>query len=111
MSDDNQFIVAPSFIALFVLPGRSKPSASRDEMSARYEYCEDLATLLTEHASTTLWELGITEEDVLSRMHTGLLAGDATVSPPEALWVVCRLAELLGWRMPVAVVQRGHESH
>ena len=107
MSDDNQFIVAPSFIALFVLPGRSKPSASRDEISARYEYCEDLATLLTEHASTTLWELGITEEDVLSRMHTGLLAGDATVSPLEAQWVVCRLAELLGWRMPDAVVQRG----
>ncbi len=110
MSDDNQFIVAPSFIALFVLPGRSKPSAPRDEITARYEFCEDLATLLTDHASTTLWDLGITEEDVLQRMHKGLLAGQATVSPPEAQWVVCRLAELLGWRMPDQVAPPGPSS-
>lgn len=101
MSDDSQIIVPPSFIALFVAAGRSRPSAPRDEIAARYEYCEDLATMLTEHASATLWELGITEGDVLERMHRGLRSGqdtgEATVSEMEATWVIRRLAELLGW--------------
>lgn len=105
MSDDSQIIVPPSFIALFVAAGRSRPSAPRDEIAARYEYCEDLANMLTEHASATLWELGITEADVLERMHRGLRSGQdpgqdtsaATVSEMEATWVIRRLAELLGW--------------
>jgi hypothetical protein len=97
MSDESQITVPPSFIALFLTPGRSKPSASRDEIAARHDLCEDMATMLTEHASTKLWELGVTQFDVLLRIHRGLLAGDASVTPQEARWVIRRLAELLDW--------------
>jgi hypothetical protein len=100
MSEESQIVVPPSFIALFVLPGRLKPSAPREEIAARYEFCEDLATMLVDTAVTRLWELGITEADVLERIHRGLLAGEAGVSGAEAGWVVCRLAELQGWPMP-----------
>ena len=97
MTDESQIFVPPSFIALFVAPGRIKPNASREHIAERYEFCEDLATMLTEHASAKLFELGVAELDVLERMHRGLLAGDAAVTAPEAQWVVRRLAELLGW--------------
>lgn len=97
MSDESQVFVAPSFIALFIEPGRTKPSATREHIAARHEFCEDLANLLTEHASAKLFELGVTEGDVLERIQRGLSAGDASVSPAEAEWVVRRLAELLGW--------------
>lgn len=106
MSDESQLVVPPSFVALFLAPGRSKPSATREEIAARHEFCEDLASLLTESASTKLWELGVAESDVLERMHRGLLdtqpGSPAAVSAAEAAWVVCRLAELLGWPMPAA---------
>ena len=97
MFDPNQIVVPPSFVALFVPPGRIKPTAAREEIAARYEFCEDLASMLTEHASAKLWELGITEADVLERMHRGLVSGDMTLAAGEAQWVICRLAELLGW--------------
>ncbi|MGY4830782.1 ATPase with chaperone activity [Sphaerotilaceae bacterium SBD11-9] len=100
MSDDNQIEVPPSFIALFVPPGRIKPTASRAEIQQRYEYCEDLAGMLTETAQSRLWELGITERDVLERIHAGLLGGEAGVDAAEAAWVTRRLAELLGWESP-----------
>jgi len=100
MSDENQIIVPPSFIALFMVPGRIKPNAPREEIAARYEFCEDLATMLVDHASTQLWELGVTEADVLERVHRGLLATDAGVTPGEAEWVIRRLAELLDWESP-----------
>ena len=98
MSDGNQIIIPPSFIALFVEPGRIKPSASREHIYARYDLCEDLANLLTEQATNKLWELGITEEDVLERIHQGLGAVDIGLSPAESQWVICRLAEILGWQ-------------
>ncbi len=100
MSDDNQIEVPPSFIALFVEPGRIKPNAPRAEIQQRYEFCEDLASMLTETAQSRLWELGITEADVLGRIHGGLLGGEAGVNAVEAQWVVRRLAELLGWESP-----------
>ncbi len=95
--DGNQIVVPPSFVALFVPPGRIKPTAARAEIAARYELCEDLAQMLTEHARTKHWELGVTEQDVLQRMHQGLLGPEAPVSEAEAAWVVRRLAELLDW--------------
>ncbi|HET7794149.1 MAG TPA: ATPase with chaperone activity [Rhizobacter sp.] len=101
MSDDNQIEIPPSFIALFVPPGRIKPTAPRAEIQQRYEYCEDLAGLLTETAQTQLWQLGITEGDVLERIHAGMLSGEAGVSEAEAVWVTRRLAELLGWDDPL----------
>lgn len=97
MSDDSQILVPPSFVALYLTPGRTRPSASRAEISARHEFCEDLATMLTETAANKLWELGVTEADVLERVYRGLLGDAATVNAAEAQWVVRRLAELLGW--------------
>ena len=97
MSDESQIVVPASFIDLFVEPGRIKPSASRERILERYEFCEDLATMLVDHARAKLWELGVAEEDVLERIHRGLLAGEAGVSAVEAEWVARRLAELLEW--------------
>ena len=95
--DVSQSVLPASFIALFIEPGRHKPSATREHMAQRYEFCEDLASMLTEQAQTKLWELGVTEHDVLERMLLGLRAGEPVVDAVEALWVVTRLAELLGW--------------
>ena len=111
MSEDNQFIVPPSFIALFVLPGRSKPTECREHIAGRYEFCEDLAQMLTEPASTKKWELGVTERDVLERMHRGLTGEDAVVEAAEAQWVTRRLAELLDWPDPGVIKNReGNET-
>ena len=98
MSDENQIVVPPSFIALFVEPGRIKPSAPREHIAERYEFCEDLATMLMDPARSKLWELGVDEADVLERVRRGLLAGDAGVNAAEAQWVTTRLAELLQWQ-------------
>ena len=97
MSDESQIHVPPSFVALFVPPGRVKPTETRDVIAARYEICEDLAHLLTDRAATIRWELGITEADVLERIERGLLAAGSGVNEAEARWVVRRLAELLEW--------------
>lgn len=100
MSDDSQILVPPSFVALYLAPGQTRPSASRAEITARHEFCEDLATMLTETAADKRWELGVTEADVLERVHRGLLGDASTVSAAEARWVTRRLAELLGWDAP-----------
>ena len=92
MSDESQIHIPPSFIALFVPPGRVKPTEPRTTIAARYEVCEDLAHLLTDRAATIRWELGITEADVLERIERGLLADGSAVSEAEARWVVRRLA-------------------
>ena len=97
MSDDSQVQIPASFIALFVPPGRVKPSASRQEIAERYELCEDLATALVDKARTVLWELGVTEHDVLHRIHRVLCEPTSSVSPAEAVWTTRRLAELLEW--------------
>lgn len=97
MSDESQIVVPPSFIALFVLPGRIKPHAPRTEIAARYEFCEDLAQMLTEQAQDKRWQLGVTEDIVLERMLGGLQTEGSVVTAAEARWVVKRLAELLDW--------------
>ncbi|MBE0550231.1 MAG: ATPase with chaperone activity [Rubrivivax sp.] len=97
MSDESQILVPPSFVVLYLAPGKTRPSAPRAEIAARHEFCEDLATMLTEHAATRRWELGITEADVLERVYHGLLGDEAPVSAAEARWVIRRLAELLDW--------------
>jgi hypothetical protein len=99
MSDDNQLYLPESFSALYVPPGKIKPSIGLSEMAQRYELCEDLANLLTEKAANMQFTLGITEDLVLSQCELGLLAEPSVVSPLEARWVVCRLAELLNWPM------------
>jgi len=84
-------------MALFMQPGRYKPSAPHAQISARYELCEDMANLLTETAQNMQFNLGITEQDVLLQCLRGLQAEGSVVSLPESDWVVHRLAELLNW--------------
>ena len=105
MSEDSQIVVPPSFVALFQPPGRSRPTAPRAHIAARHELCEDMAQMLTEPARTRLWELGVTEADVLQRMLRGLLVEPAVVDEAEARWVMRRLAELLDWPDPGADVE------
>ena len=100
MYEENQSFVADSFMALYVKPGHNKPSLPRAELLQRYELCEDLATMLQDTVSTQQFQLGITEEDALKTCWQGLLAQPELVQPPEAFWVVCRLAELSSWPMP-----------
>jgi len=100
MNDENQSLIPRSFIELYLPPGRMRPIEPRDVIAARYDLCEDMAQLLTEHARATLFDLGVTEQLVLDRVHRGLLADGSVVSKEEARWVACRLAELLGWPQP-----------
>jgi hypothetical protein len=100
MSEESQIVVPPSFIALFVEPGRTKPSASREHITERYEFCEALATMLVERAQSLQRELGVTEDDVLQRLHAGLRGPEAPVPAGEAQWILRRLAELLDEARP-----------
>ena len=102
MSEDNQIFIPESFMTLFIQPGRYKPSASRAEVSNRYELCEDMANMLMETAQNMQFTLGITEQDVLIQCLIGLQAEGSVVTLPESQWVVHRLAELLNWPFPEA---------
>ena len=95
MPIDNQIEIPPSFMALYVAPGRSRPDASQDTILARYEQCEDMACMLAEHAQTLAFDENLSEQEVLKRCHQGLLTSDFSES--ESGWVIFRLAELLGW--------------
>lgn len=97
MSDDNQTFVPPSFIELYLPPGRVKPILPAAELAQRYELCEDLAQMLTDTAGNLFHGLHITEADVLQRCLAGLTGEGAVVSTAEAGWVVTRLAELMNW--------------
>ncbi|MDP4772368.1 MAG: ATPase with chaperone activity [Limnohabitans sp.] len=97
MTEEFQIDIPATFMALYVPPGKIKPTLGQRELAARYELCEDLANLLTEKAANMQFTLGITEELVLAQCEAGLLAAPAVVTPGEARWVVCRLGELLQW--------------
>ena len=97
MYEINQSEIPPSFVALFVPPGRLKPTEPREVVAARYELCEDMANLLTDTAQNMQFTLGVTEQDVLMQCLRGLQAEASVVSLPESVWVVQRLAELLNW--------------
>jgi hypothetical protein len=100
MSLDNQIEPPQSFMAMYITPGRSRPNASQDVVLARYEQCEDMACVLTEHAQTLAFKENFTESEVLARCHQGLLDDASDFNENEAQWVICRLAELLGWDPP-----------
>ena len=103
MDDDaNQIQVPDSFMALFTRPGSYRLTEPRSVVHARYELCEDMAQMLTEQASNHLHGLGITEQDVLTKMLQALSGEASPVTVAEARWVVRRLAELLGWEQPPA---------
>ncbi len=100
MDEGHQIFIPPSFSALYVPPGKIKPTLNASEMAARYELCEDMAQLLTDPTATQQFQLGITEDLALERCLQGLLCEPVVVSEAEARWVVCRLAELLQWPLP-----------
>jgi len=99
MSDDHQIEVPLSFTALHV-DARQRLTLTLAAFRERYEFCEDLANHLTEHCRSIHVEIGVDEQDVLTRCHAGLCVADSVVSVDEAGWVVTRLAELLGWPLP-----------
>ncbi|MBO9677762.1 MAG: hypothetical protein J7556_05965 [Acidovorax sp.] len=100
MHDDNQILVPPSFIALHS-DERGRLQASAAQVRERYELCEDLAGHLVEHAQTLYHVQAPSEAEILRRIHAGLAAGpESGVSAAEAIWITCRLAELLQWPCP-----------
>jgi hypothetical protein len=99
MPIDNQIEPPQSFMAMYITPGRDRPNAPQDVVLARYEQCEDMATLLAEQAQTIAFKENLSEPEVLERYHQGLLADSANFNGKEALWVIYRLAELLGWEV------------
>jgi hypothetical protein len=99
MSEDNQIHVPESFVDLFRSPTARGVGRLRERppvIAERYELCEDLAQALVDQARDRLFQLGIAESDVLTRMKQGLVSG-GIVSGDEAWWVTHRLAELLDW--------------
>lgn len=90
---DSQILVPPAFVALFVPPGRIKPTEPWPHIAERHEFCEDLAQSLVEVTRTQRWNLGITTEDALERIGRGLAGLE--LSEGERGWVLGRLGELL----------------
>jgi hypothetical protein len=84
----------------YVTPGRDRPNAPQDVVLARYEQCEDMATILAEQAQTLVFNENLSEGEVLARCYQGLLTDASTFSENKAHWVTCRLAELMGWELP-----------
>lgn len=99
MSDEYQIEIPPSFSALYC-DARKRLTVSLQVLRDRYEVCEDLASHLTEHCRGIHVEIGVDEQEVLTRCQQGLMDAASGVSADEALWVVTRLAELLGWPHP-----------
>jgi hypothetical protein len=100
--DENQFIIPPSFVQLFIPDGKTRPSEPRVVIARRYDFCEDLAQMLMDTAREKLFDLSVTESEVLVRIHSGLKTDSTLLSTAEAAWVVTRLAELLSWPLPEA---------
>lgn len=106
---DSQIVVPDSFIQLFSRPGQPRPDALPEHIALRYEICDDMAAMLCDDAKDAQWRLGITEANVLDKMFDGLTSpasGPVPLTEPEARWVTCRLAELLGWTDHLARSQR-----
>lgn len=87
-------------MAMYVKPGQTRPNAPQEVVLARYEQCEDMACILSEQAQTLASKDNLSEREVLERCHRGLQTGDNPFTENEAAWVICRLAELLGWEWP-----------
>ena len=101
--DENQILIPDSFVDLYKKPGQTKLSEPRARLAERFELCDDMSRMLCEPASELLVKLGVAESDVLRKMLQGLLGEDAVLSELEALWVVCRVAELLSWPVTIGL--------
>ena len=66
-------------------------------LQERHEFCEDLAQALVDSSRARLFDLKVTQEDVLVKVLEGLAASEEVLSKAESRWVVRRLAELLNW--------------
>lgn len=101
MDDDSQIPVSDSFIHLFVRRGQPLPRQRAAEIAQRFEICDDMASALVPRAQELQFKLGITEADVIDKLLETLMPltqGEAAVlGEPESQWVVCRVAEQLGW--------------
>jgi hypothetical protein len=98
MDDPNQIDVPPSFTHLFASPSGYRLTEPMSHVRERYELCEDLAQALTEQASALLFKSDASQREVLQKMQLGLSGEESPVGPAEAVWIVTRLAELLGWK-------------
>lgn len=95
-----------SFAELYRSAGsRGRLGVTVAELAERYDFCEDLAQLLSETARHVHLDVGLPRDEVLQRMALGLQGPDAGVDDAEAGWVLRRLAEILGWE-PLAPVSR-----
>ena len=100
MSDEYQIHIPPSFFELYT-DARQRLTVAMSELRTRYEICEDLASHMVEHAGEVHRGIGVPEDDVLARCLAGLRTAESGVSAGEAVWIVRRLAELLGWDDPL----------
>ena len=75
----------------------SRPNASMEIVVERYELCEDMASMLTEHAEAMRFNKNLSEDEVLALCHQGLTDEGSPFVTTEAEWIKCRLAELLSW--------------
>jgi hypothetical protein len=100
MPVDNQIEIPQSFMLMYVSPGRSRPNAPQEIVLARYEQCEDMACMLAEQAQALSFRENLSEREVLERCHQGLMADASDFTVQESVWVIRRLAELLGWAAP-----------
>lgn len=89
--------IPPSFLQLYVVPGRTKPSAPLSQVLTEYELCEDMAQMLAPTAADMQFKLGVTEQDVIERCYLGLRTEPCVLNAAQSAWVVQRMAEILSW--------------
>lgn len=100
MSDDQRTPIPESFLQIHASPSTKRFQDEWELIRTRYELCEDLASHLVATAQALVHDDGLTEEDVLMRLHHALSQTEAGLVHAEPTWVVVRLAELLKWNMP-----------
>lgn len=98
MYEIRQLEVPQSFMQIYSRNGRA--FEPRELVESRYEACDDLACSVSEFCMTLAFKDELTEADALQRCHAGLLRTPEVLSASEAIWVVCRVAELLQWDQP-----------
>ena len=100
MDDANQIEVPPSFLALYTSVATRRLTQPIDEVRDRYELCEGLAQMLVEHPSMQQGDDAASQRQALAKTQLALEGEESPVQPSEAVWVIHRLAELLGWEQP-----------
>lgn len=98
-AEENQLFVPASFIAVYS-DSRGRLRESAPLVRERYSLCEDLAGHLVGQAYTLFQGPVPSEWEVLRRIYAGLSNAESGLLAAEAVWVVCRLAELLEWPCP-----------